>query len=257
MKQLKTLHVNMNVATTTQTGGAATTTPTTPQAITLNIKAVGDEILPDQASLQLSLNQTVGGQGLNYAQIITGQKLYIQNPKGQWYVLDLATFTGATGNPFASAQASNYNNLLPIAQKATLVDNGNETLNGQTVRHLTATFGKDALNDLLNATGQLNNLKTQQQQQLENILNAINLDKPTLDLWLDPTTAYVQRMELKLTITVNMNTLMTPTPNQITTPANLSSTVDTVIDYSNFNTPVTITAPTNATTITTPATIFQ
>ncbi|MBE3561637.1 MAG: hypothetical protein IMW89_20800, partial [Ktedonobacteraceae bacterium] len=244
MRQLKTVHVTMNAATTTT---ASTAGNNGAQNTTLNVQVEGDEVLPDQAALKLSIGQVVGGQMTTMAEIVMGNKIYVQNAKGKWYVLDLAAFTSASGNPFASAQVSNYNNLLTLAQKSPLVDNGEESLNGVTVRHITVNFGKNVLRELLNTTGQINNLQAQQRQKLEAFLNSVDLEKPTLDLWIDKATFYVQRMELKFTL---------QTQAQGNTPAS-TTTEDTVIDYSKFNAPVTISAPNGATPTNDLATIFK
>lgn len=234
MQQLKTIHIAMNIATDTKSA--------TDEAM-LNIKIEGDSVLPDQSSLQLAMGQGMADPQVKLSEIVTGNKIYLRNQKGQWYVSDLAAFTRSTGNPFASAQFSNFNNLLTQAQKVNVIDNGTETLNGQNVNHLTADFGKDSLLDLLNATGQLNNLQPQQRQRLQNSLDSVNLQQqPTLDLWIDPATSYVQRMELKF---------------MLSTQDNITSSVDSVIDYSHFNASITINPPTNATPTDNPAAVLK
>jgi len=241
MQQLKTVHVNMNIAQTAMGAPA--------QGGTLNVQTQGDEQFPDQAALNLTIGQANGGQNTDLSEVVTGKQVYVQNPQGQWYVLDATTFMGSANNPFAGAQVSNYNNLLTIAQKGTIKDNGDEIVSGQKVRHLSTTFGKDALQDILNATGRLNGLSVQQRQNMQGMLDATKLNKATLDVLIDEKTSYIQRLDLKLNTTVNTATTAAP--------VNVTSNVDATIDYSKFNVPVVITAPTNATPTDDPAAIFK
>ena len=250
MKQLKAVHVDMKFSG----GFSYGATSTTAHPITVNVIANGDEVRPDKDSIHVD-----AGQGYNLSEITVGHKVYIQNTKGQWYVLDASAYKGSTSNPFASLNASSYDNLLAIAQKATITDHGDQMLNGVSLRHITVTFGKDALNALLDATGATgatSKLTSTQQQNLDKLLNNIKLVNPTLDLWIDDATHYVHQMEVKFSMTVNTSSLMMPTTPTSSIPASISTTVDTVINYSKFNESITISAPTNAIPTSNPGTIF-
>lgn len=247
MKQLKAVHVDMKFSG----GFSYGSTSTTAHPITVNVIANGDEVRPDRDIIHVD-----AGQGYNLSEITVGNKVYIQNTKGQWYVLDASAYKGSTSNPFASLNASNYDKLLAIAQKATITDHGDQMLNGVSLRHITVTFGKDALQALLNATGETSKLSATQQQNLNKLLNNIKLVNPTLDLWIDESTHYVHQMELKFSMTVNTSSLVTPTTSTSSIPASISTTVDTVINYSKFNESITINAPANAIPTSNPGTIF-
>src|SRR5262249_70581 len=97
MQQLKSAHVEIQATNSVQginaTSTAGTATPTT---FSLNIKGSGDEVLPDQEQLSLLVNQNI-----HLAEIVQGNKVYVQNAQGQWYVLDKSAFQGIVGNPFA------------------------------------------------------------------------------------------------------------------------------------------------------------
>src|SRR5437588_1347638 len=142
MKQLKTVHVNMTVAVTAGVSGLPTTTTTgssTPNSYTININGSGDEVLPDQASLKVSL----GGFGSNYsfAEITKGQQVYIQNKQGQWYVIDKSKLSSnSSTSVLSSVSVPDFNKLLDLAQKnAKLTDHGDETLNAARLRHIRVT----------------------------------------------------------------------------------------------------------------------
>jgi hypothetical protein len=249
MKQLKTAHFEMT--TINQVSGSSPSQPTT----TINLKNTGDLILPDQLSMQLNIGQANANPGLKLAEIETGQKVYIQNAKGKWFVLDNAA-AEAGANPLAGANVSNYNNLIALAERARLSDNGNATMNGVTLRHITATFSDDALHDLLTATGQLNALPAQERTKMEQALKNAKLQNPELHLWIDESTSYVHRMELKFIMNVN-NSATATKPASKATPSASSTSIDTTIDYSKFNEPVKIVAPTGAVSTSDVSQIFQ
>lgn len=234
MQHLKSAHISMNVGTTTNGGTTADQ-----QNNTLSVKADGDQLFPNESSLHLSIGPMMGGTPTNFSEIVTGNKLYVQNDQGQWHVIDEGKLTGAN---FSTIQVANYNNLLMLAQNANVTDHGTEALNGQTTRHLTVTFNGDALKTLLSATGQLGSLSMQQQQNLNQELSQLKLNSSALDLWIDTANSYVSRLELKFSIS--------PTNNGT---ANQSSSVDATIDYSKYNEQLTITAPDGATPVDTAA----
>lgn len=228
MQQLKAVHISVNLTSNGDWGRSAISS--TAHTFSVNATANGDEVMPDKSMLHLSV-----GQGYNVAEITLGKQLYLQNSKGHWYVLDTSKYKGSAKNPFASMNSSTYNKLLAIAQKATYTDHGVQILNGESLRHITVTFGKDVLKDLLNAT----NLSTLQQQGANNLLNNAKLVNPTLDVWVDQSTSYVHHMEL--IFDMNINTSLSGTSASSSTIH-----VDMTVDYSKFNVPVTISAPGNA-----------
>ena len=249
MKGLKTVHFDMNLGETLNMG-SSTSSSSTPNHFNITVKANGDEVLPNQVSLQMTTATNAGSSAnLKFAETVTRGKVYIQNAKGQWFVLSESQFKSGGANPFAGTDISGYNNLLTLAQKATFVDHGDQALNGVSLRHITVTLGKNNLSDLLNATGALNKMSVQQQQAMNKLLSNIKLQNASLDLWIDESTDYVHQMAIKFTMNINTASLVTPTTSSSSTPSNIAATADITINYSKFNTPITIKAPTNATPI--------
>ena len=255
MKGLKTVHFDMNLGETLK---LSTSTSTSPSNYNVNVKASGDEVMPNQVSLQLTTALN-GSSSSNFklAEILTGGKVYIQNAKGQWFVFDEGQFKASGTNPFAGTDVSGYNTLLKLAQKATFVDHGDQTLNGESLRHISVTLGNNTLSDLLNATGALNKLNTQQQQNVNKLLKSIKLQNASLELWVDENTDYVHQMEIKFTMNINTAALVTPTTSSSSTPSNVSAAIDITINYSKFNAPITIKAPANATPTNNIISVFQ
>jgi hypothetical protein len=245
MKHLKSAHIDMKITDTVNAAsGMPTTTPTSAGQLSINLTGNGDEVLPDKFALHFTFGlSNNAASNINLSEIILGRQLFMQNSKGQWYVLS-GGIQGASGNPFAGANISNYNGLFGLAQKAQITDHGDQTLNGQNLRHISVAFGQDALKELLNATGQTS---LQQQQVTNKLLNQITLKQSTLDAWIDEATSYVHRLELKLNLAVKGGPAGgSGTPAISPIPPSMTTGVDTIIDYSKFNESITITAPAHA-----------
>ena len=244
MQQLKSAHFQMTTNTNVQTGASATPTTATPTPtnnISLNLTGSGDENLPDQQSLNLTVNSAI-----NLAEIVQGNKVYIQNTQGQWYVLDKSALNGLTGNPFSGINLLDLTNLLGLAQDAKLTDHGDETLNGLSLRHITVTLDKDGFRQLISSNQQLQNLFGQ--QNIDAVLSSAKNLTASLNLWIDEAKFYLHRVELKFNLSADLSSLnATATATAgVTVPPNLTTTLDSTVDLSKFNVPVTITPPTNA-----------
>ena len=253
MQQLKSAHFQMTTTTLLQTGSATPTsgTPTPSNNISLNLTANGDENLPDQESLNLTLNSAI-----NLAEIVQGDKVYIQNTHGQWYVMNKSVLGGLVGNPFSGINLLDLTNLIGLAQTATLSDHGDELLNGQSLRHITVTLDKDGFRQLISSNEQLKNLFGQ--QNIDAVLSSAKTLKASLDLWIDETQFYLHRVELKFNLNADLSSLRasaTATAG-VTVPPSLTTTLDSVVDLSKFNEPVTITLPTKAIPTDNPLAIF-
>jgi hypothetical protein len=251
MQQLKSAHVDLqstnnlqgaNATATTGTPAATATTGTpTPMTFALTITGSGDEALPDQEQLSLTVNQNT-----HLTEIVQGDKVYVQNAQGQWYVLDKSAFQGAVGNPFSGVNFD-QNSLLALIQHTQITDHGTQALNGQNLRHITAVLDKEGLRQLLQDNPQLaGNLG---QQNIDAMLNNTKSFLSSIDVWIDETQFYVHRTELKLNLTADTN-------GTASLPPTITANLDTTVDLSKFNVPVTITPPANATPTTNPGAIF-
>jgi hypothetical protein len=240
MSHLKSVSYTMNSADAIVVPSSATSGSKS-QTISTTIKANGVTVPPTDTKLQLSMN--ILNVNLNIAEIIKGQKVYVQNQKGKWYVIDKAN---SQISSFANTDIASYNKLLAL-KDAKITDDGITTLNGASVRHFTVTFGKDALKDLLDATGSLNSLPATQKQNLNKVLQSMTMKNTVLDTWIDNTTSYIRRFQLQFDMSMDMSKMVTPTPGKSSNSLQLNMNQNTTIDYSKFNAPVTITAPSNAT----------
>jgi len=262
MKQVKSLHMDMTMSVNVAVSGlpGSNSTSSIPGNTNVTIKASGDEIMPDQTSLKLSAS---GPGKFSFAEITKGNKLYIQNAQGQWYVIDKSELSGTNNslnNLLSNASAPDFSKLLDMLQKdVTVVDHGDETLNGASLRHITITLDKNGLLKLIQNTDQFKKLPGTSQQSINQMLNSsVSNFSASLDFWFDESTSYIHRLELKLNTAVDLSKFSSPTPGSTTgTPAGVSLKADIVLDLSKFNDPsIKITAPSNAIPTNNPGVIF-
>jgi hypothetical protein len=247
MQKLKSSHIDFSLTGSANASATATPTSTSsPSGVSFSVKGNGDEALPNE-SLHITTMQ-----GSNLAEIVLGSKVYVQNAKGQWYVLDKSSLQGMTGNPFSGIDTSNINDILALAQHAQITDHGDQNLNGQSLRHITIALDKQGLQQLLTQNGQLSSVIGQ--QAVNTIINGTKGFNSTLDIWIDESQFYVHRTELKLNVNANLSAATATTGGNV--PANVSTTIDSIVDLSKFNETVNITAPANAIPTTNPVSIF-
>ncbi|MBA2284863.1 MAG: LppX_LprAFG lipoprotein [Ktedonobacteraceae bacterium] len=252
MQKLKSAHFTLLLNGNVQGSSGATPTSGTPTAnqLSFNLTGKGDESIPQgQQSLTITLNQT-----LNLSEIVIGDKVYVQNSKGQWYVLDKSKLAGLTTNPFAGVNVDT-NTLLGLAVHSKITDHGAEALNGQKLRHITAVLDKEGLKELLKNSPQLGSMVGQ--QNIDTIINNTKNFLASIDLWIDETNFYVHRTELKLNLNADLSGLATPASTVTTVPSSVTTNLDSIVDLSDFDKPVNITAPANAIPTDNPVNIFQ
>ncbi len=252
MKGVKAYHLTLNTTIDTKSSGTtsgtgtstpvATGTPTTPSG-NAHITATGSGDVQSAGNEKLNLTTNLAGQSSNTSEIIAGDKLYIQSPTDQkWYYVDKNTAGGASGLT-GSGFTLDQNSLLGILQDAKVTDHGTQSLNGQNLRHLTATLDKAGFEKLLAQNPQL---KNSYGQLINEFANNTQTFTTTIDAWIDEKQFYVHRMELSMNIVANTKAVQ-GSSQQSGTPSNISLKLDSITDLSNFNESVTITPPANAT----------
>ncbi|HTD19879.1 MAG TPA: hypothetical protein VK667_10150 [Ktedonobacteraceae bacterium] len=267
MSQLKSAHIDLKAngsgmaLTQNATATPTTSTPTTNQ-VTFNLSGSGDEALPNGEAMQFDVTQngaTSTPTTAHLEQVVQGDKVYIKNTKGQWYVLDKSALKGYVDNPFSGINSPDLTDLIGLLEHTKITDNGVQSLNGANLRHITIVLDKDALKTFLKNNQQLVDLLGQ--QNLNAVIDNTKTFNSTVDLWIDEHTAYVHRTELKFNFSVNTGTLsqsITPTvTTTILVPSNVTTNFDSTVDLSNFNAPVTITPPTNAIATNDPVKVFS
>ena len=274
MSQLKSTHIDLKAngsgqaittnATSTPTSTTGTGTPTTTTTavnnVTFNLIGSGDEALPNVEAMQFDVSQngaTTTPTTSHLEQIVQGDKVYIKNTKGQWYVLDKSVLKGYVDNPFSGVKSPDLTELIGLLEHTQITDNGIQSLNGQNLRHITIAMDKEALKQFLSNNQQLIDILGQ--QNLNAVIDNTKTFSSTVDLWIDEATAYVHRTELKFNLGVNTGTLsqsITPTVTTVIVPANVTTKFDSIVDLSKFNESVTVTTPTGAIPTNDPTTVF-
>jgi len=271
MSQLKSTHIDLKAngsgqaittnATPTPTTGTGTPTPTTAvNNVTFNLIGSGDEALPNVEAMQFDVSQngaTTTPTTSHLEQIVQGDKVYIKNTKGQWYVLDKSALKGYVDNPFSGVKSPDLTELIGLLEHTQITDNGIQSLNGQNLRHITIAMDKEALKQFLSNNQQLIDILGQ--QNLNAVIDNTKTFSSTVDLWIDEATAYVHRTELKFNLGVDTGTLsqsITPTVTTVIVPANVTTKFDSIVDLSKFNESVTVTTPTGAIPTSDPTMVF-
>ncbi len=129
MGHLKSVSYTMNSANAIDLPSSATSSNKS-QTFSTTIKANGVSVPPTDTKLQLSMN--ILNQNVNISEIVKGQKLYVQNQKGKWYVMDKST---SQISSLGNTDITSYDKLLAL-KDAKITDDGTTTLNGVSVRHL-------------------------------------------------------------------------------------------------------------------------
>ncbi len=258
MKDLKSAHIETKTTGTLQTlGTAGTPAPTTAGSLMFKVSGSGDEALPNEEQLQVTVSQGKNSSPANLAEIVQGDKVYVQNTKGQWYVLDKSALEGFTGNPFSGINGLDPNALLGLLQDTQITDHGDELLNGENLRHISVALDKAGFKKILDSDPQLGNLFGQ--QNINTLLNSTKLFASSLDLWIDETNFYVHRTEFKINVDEDISSLSRSLTPVVTfpLPAGVITSFDSTLDLSKFNDPVSITPPTGAIPTDNPISIFS
>lgn len=259
MKQVKSLHLNMTMSLNVTISGLANSASTSsiPGNINATASVSGDEVMPNQTSLKLSASGNAGASGagkFSFAEVVKGNQIFFQNAQGKWYVMDksqLGSSSDSTGNLLSNSTAPDFSKLLDLLQKdVTVVDHGDESLNGTSLRYITVTLDRTGLIKVIQGTSQFKQLSASSQQSINQVLNSsLSAFKASLDFWFDESTSYIHRMELKLNAAADLSKIPGANSGATTgTPSATSVKADIVLDLSKFNDPsIKITPPSNAT----------
>jgi hypothetical protein len=210
MNNLSSEHLMMAMSVKAQGGNTG--------SVSMNMTYEGDAKKPQH---QLSLKNTVDlqiatmEQKQNLAEIVDGDKLYVQNKLGKWFVIE----NGAT----SATSAVDNDKFYQLAMQGKMTDKGHVTMDGVQVRHITVVIDNTTSNSLSSLFGSASNLA-----------NGAGIKNVTLDFWIDENTNYMHKM--------TMSFMMTISSSGTTVPMDAS----VQMSMSNFNHPVTITIPANA-----------
>jgi len=241
MKHLNSSHVEMQSSTSMQNarGNAA------PTNSNFALNGSGDVVAPDQEQMKLTLNN-----GMILTAITQGNQVYVQNPQGKWYVLNREDLGGLVDNPLSGVTV-NQDSLLALVQHAQITDHGDQMLNGQSLRHISAALDKTGLSQLLQQNPQLTSSLAHENININDYLNRAKSFQSNVDVWIDESHFYLHRAQVQLNLTADTTGF-----EGVAAPSTTALKLNTVVDLSKFNVPVTITPPSNATPTNNPAVII-
>jgi hypothetical protein len=207
------------------------------------VKGSGDESFSDKQQ-KMNLTADLGSISTTVAEVVTNGTAYIQIGQGKWYSMDEATFEQSSGNigSIFSGVTIDQNSLLGIIENVQITDHGTENVSGQSLRHITAVMDKAAFEKLVEANPQLKSEFGS--QDLATTLNDVKNFNASIDVYIDESQFYVHRTELKVSFDGGAD------------GKTIGTNLDLTVNLSNFNTPVTISAPTGATPVTDPSQIL-
>lgn len=163
--------------------------------------------------------------------VITQGKVYILNNSGKWIFLDQSKISQYLAFLWLVDTRSFVLNLIlkTSLEKASLQNLGEEMMSRQALRHIHVTFGLSDYENLLLQSDVMYNEHLDRQSPYTG----------TYDFWIDEGTGYLHRMTEKWDMT-------TFDPNDTSRPNYTSSTGNETATLTNFNIPVIITPPNNA-----------
>lgn len=225
LAKLDTVHVDLQSTLAVQSSN-------TQNHLTLNLTGQGDGARPDQASIRLFL-----GANPLLALISTGSKVYVQGRNHTWYWVNKSAIRDAAQNFFSQSMATRMGQIMTVVESAKLTDHGQESLQGDSLDHITATLDQQTLQTL---NAQLSGLLPQGVQSGQSQITAASLD-----VWVDQSTWFVHQAILNVTTQIDTNALQAylgHAGSQGLVPVN----VQVKVNFSKFNQPVTIQAPAGA-----------
>lgn len=225
MAKLTAVHVDLQTTLAAQASDAR-------GHVTVSLSGQGDAARPDAASIRLFM-----GQSLVLAFISKGSRVYVQGKDHTWYWADKNAPKDAAQNFFSQSMATRLGQIMTVVESAGLTDHGQESLNGVSLDHITATLDQQTLQTL---NTQLSGLLPRGVQSGQSQITAASLD-----LWIDQSTGFVHRAILNVSTQID-TTALQPYMGHANAVGVVPVTVRAEVNFSKFNQPVTIQAPANA-----------
>jgi hypothetical protein len=212
-----------------QNGGSAA------GSVSLDMTGAGEAQFPDR--YHATINAKLAGMSVATEVIVANGKAYIKNPvSGKWQVSPQAGITSQLSQP----DPLSYDQLLKNVKS--VKDLGEEKLNGMTVHHYQLTPDKDKL------IASLDKAAVKNPQALAAIKQVLDSGTMTVDVWFG-NDHIVRRVSTDADYTIDLNQFMgalgaTPkSGSKFPAGSSIHATAHMVINYHDFDTPVTINSP--------------
>ncbi len=206
-------------------------------SFSLDMTGSGEAQFPDR--YHATINAKLAGLSVATEVIVANGKAYVKNPvSGKWQVTAQAGITGQLSQP----DPLSYDQLLKNVKG--IKDLGDTKLNGTTVHHYQLTPDKDKL------IASLDKAAVKNPQALAAIKQVLDSGTMTVEVWFGKDDHLVRRVSTDADYTIDLNQLMgslgsAPKPgSQLPAGASVHATAQVVINYHDFDAPVTISIPT-------------
>jgi hypothetical protein len=205
-------------------------------SVSLDMSGTGEAQFPDR--YHATVNAKLAGLSVDTEVIVANGKAYVKNPvSGQWQVSPQAGITG-----LSQPDPLSYDQLLKNVKS--VKDLGDTTLNGTTVHHYRLTPDKDKL------IASLDKAVAKNAQALAALKQVLDSGTMTVEVWFGKDDHLVRRVSTDADYTIDLNQFMGslgPTAksgSQFPAGSSIHATAHVVINYHDFDAPVTISIPT-------------
>lgn len=203
----------------------------------LDMTGSGEAQFPDR--YHATITAKLAGLSVATEVIVANGKAYVKNPvSGKWQVSAQAGLTGQ----FSQPDPLSYDQLLKNVKS--IKDLGDKTLNGATVHHYQLIPDKDKL------IASLDKAAVKNPQALAAIKQVLDSGTMTVDVWFGKDDHLVRRVSTDADYTIDLNQLLgslgsaSKSGNQFAAGSTVHATAHVVINYHDFDAPVTISIPT-------------
>jgi hypothetical protein len=205
-------------------------------SVSLDMSGTGEAQFPDR--YHAKVNAKLAGLSVDTEVIVANGKAYVKNPvSGQWQVSPQAGITG-----LSQPDPLSYDQLLKNVKS--VKDLGDTTLNGTTMHHYQLTPDKDKL------IASLDKAVAKNAQALAALKQVLDSGTMTVEVWFGKDDHLVRRVSTDADYTIDINQFMgslgatSKSGSQFPAGSSIHATAHVVINYHDFDAPVTISIPT-------------
>jgi hypothetical protein len=205
-------------------------------SLALDMTGNGEAQFPDR--YHAIINAKLAGLSISTEVVVANGKAYVKNPvSGKWQVSAQAGITGQLSQP----DPLSYDQLLKNVRS--IKDLGDTTLNGTTVHHYQLTPDKDKL------IASLDNAAVKNPQALAAIKQMVDSGTMTVEVWFGKDDHLVRRVSTDADYNIDLNQFMgslgapPKSSSQFPAGSSIHAVAHVVINYHDFDAPVTISIP--------------
>jgi hypothetical protein len=205
-------------------------------SISLDMSGNGEAQFPDR--YHAVVNAKMSGMSIATEVVVANGKAYVKNPlSGKWQVSESSGLT----SQFSQPDPLSYEQLLKNVKS--IKDLGDTTLNGTAVHHYQLIPDKEKL------LAAMDKAAVKNPQALAAIKQVLDSGTMTVEVWFGKDDHLVRRVSTDADYTIDLNQLMgslgaPSSGSQMPAGSSIHATAHVVLNYHDFDAPVTISIPT-------------